>query len=220
MKYTLLDRYINTKLWMLFIINIVIYIISIALELKFVYSDAFYYQELGKKLGSQEAFLKELSVQRGMDIYNYLWIPVHLLASCGLIALCLFIGFNIANIRLTIKNCFRLSLVGIIVFSLNYLVSVILKIIGVVQYNYNTVDDIYTYQSLNVLFAGKQLPSWAYILLGQINITEVVFVLFLSLVISRYFKFKYPTTLLKTSIIYGGGLIIYGILFAFASIIL
>lgn len=183
-------------------------------------SDSFYYQELGHKLGSEEAFLKEMSVQRGMDIYNYLWIPVHILISCSLIALCLFIGFNIANIRLNIKNCIRFSLAGIIVFSINYLISVILKIFGIVQYNYNTVDDIYSYQSVNVLFIGKKLPAWAFKLLGQINITEVVFVLFLSLLISRYFKFKYPAILLKTSLIYGGGLIIYGILSAFADIIL
>ncbi|RGN31056.1 hypothetical protein DXB67_19440 [Bacteroides caccae] len=161
-----------------------------------------------------------MSVQRGMDIYNYLWIPVHILISCSLIALCLFIGFNIANIRLNIKNCIRFSLAGIIVFSINYLISVILKIFGIVQYNYNTVDDIYSYQSVNVLFIGKKLPAWAFKLLGQINITEVVFVLFLSLLISRYFKFKYPAILLKTSLIYGGGLIIYGILSAFADIIL
>lgn len=220
MKYITFNRYINTKLWILFIINIAIYIISLTLELKFIYSDSFYYQELGHKLGSEEAFLKEMSVQRGMDIYNYLWIPVHILISYSLIALCLFIGFNIANIRLNIKNCIRFSLAGIIVFSINYLISVILKIFGIVQYNYNTVDDIYSYQSVNVLFIGKKLPAWAFKLLGQINITEVVFVLFLSLLISRYFKFKYPAILLKTSLIYGGGLIIYGILSAFADIIL
>lgn len=220
MKYITFNRYINTKLWILFIINIAIYIISLTLELKFIYLDSFYYQELGHKLGSEEAILKEMSVQRGMDIYNYLWIPVHILISCSLIALCLFIGFNIANIRLNIKNCIRFSLAGIIVFSINYLISVILKIFGIVQYNYNTVDDIYSYQSVNVLFIGKKLPAWAFKLLGQINITEVVFVLFLSLLISRYFKFKYPAILLKTSLIYGGGLIIYGILSAFADIIL
>ena len=146
-----------------------IYIISLTLKLKFIYSDSFYYQELGHKLGSEEAILKEMSVQRGMDIYNYLWIPVHILISCSLIALCLFIGFNIANIRLNIKNCIRFSLAGIIVFSINYLISVILKIFGIVQYNYNTVDDIYSYQSVNVLFIGKKLPAWAFKLLGQIN---------------------------------------------------
>ena len=94
MKYITFNRYINTKLWILFIINIAIYIISLTLELKFIYSDSFYYQELGHKLGSEEAILKEMSVQRGMDIYNYLWIPVHILISCSLIALCLFIGFS------------------------------------------------------------------------------------------------------------------------------
>lgn len=70
MKYITFNRYINTKLWILFIINIAIYIISLTLELKFIYSDSFYYQELGHKLGSEEAFLKEMSVQRGMDIYE------------------------------------------------------------------------------------------------------------------------------------------------------
>ena len=160
-KITILGNLIFDN-WFLFVINTLIYIYSLYLELKYIFVDDFYRLSVYKRYGNEEEFLKFLSSERSLDFLNYLWMPIHVIGIALFTTICIFLGFNIMGIRLAFNKAFKYSLQASIVFSFNYLLLTLLKILGVVTYNYNTVDDVYFVQSLGRLFTRFNWPDWAY----------------------------------------------------------
>ncbi|EXG77744.1 hypothetical protein XylorDRAFT_0089 [Xylanibacter oryzae DSM 17970] len=218
--YKIFERLFRLDLIPLFCINVIIYIVALYVELNYLYSNSYYYKILVGKLSSPQKILQEIAAQKGMDIYNYLWIPVHVLLTCLLIGICIFLGFNIINLRLQLKDSFRLVMACSFVFPVNYLVSVILKIVNIVSYNEYNIDDEYAYQSVVSIFNASNIPIWEYSILRQINITEIIFILFLSVALSQRMQIKFSKSVIDTTIIYTIGLTIYGIVSVFAGYIL
>lgn len=124
------------------------------------------------------------------------------------------------GIRLAFNKAFKYSLQASIVFSFNYLLLTLLKILGVVTYNYNTVDDVYFVQSLGRLFTRFNWPDWAYGILGRISIVEFLFYFVLSIIIAKSIKINFKTSLYKTGISYGIGLCFLGIITTFIGFII
>lgn len=154
------------------------------------------------------------------DFLNYLWMPIHVIGIALFTTICIFLGFNIMGIRLAFNKAFKYSLQASIVFSFNYLLLTLLKILGVVTYNYNTVDDVYFVQSLGRLFTRFNWPDWAYGILGRISIVEFLFYFVLSIIIAKSIKINFKTSLYKTGISYGIGLCFLGIITTFIGFII
>ena len=147
-------------------------------------------------------------------------MPIHVIGIALFTTICIFLGFNIMGIRLAFNKAFKYSLQASIVFSFNYLLLTLLKILGVVTYNYNTVDDVYFVQSLGRLFTRFNWPDWAYGILGRISIVEFLFYFVLSTIIAKSIKINFKTSLYKTGISYGIGLCFLGIITTFIGFII
>lgn len=204
----------------LFIINTLIYALALYIELKYLYTVAFYQESIGSRFGNEFEFRSFLSIEKSFDIINYLWLPIHVLGIASFTTLCIFLGFNIMNVRIGISKTFNISLKASIILSLNYLLSVLLKLYKIVDYNYSTIDDVYFYQSIGRLFVRYDWPSWAYAILGRFNIAELVFYIILSLIIAYEAKIKVKDSLYYTGISYGVGLCFLGIVITFTGFII
>ena len=215
-----LKRYLKLNFFTFFCINVAIYVVALYVELNYLYSKSYYFELFANKFNSQKELLKEFAAQKSMDIYHYLWIPVHVLLSCFLIGICIFLGLNIMNIRIRFKESLKMVMACTIIFPINYLITVILKISHIISFNEYNIDDEYAYQSIAALFDISKIPVWEYAILRQINITEISFILFLSLALSIKMHINFLRGTSSTAITYIIGLIIYGIVSVFAGYIL
>lgn len=206
--------------WFLFAINTLIYVYSLYLELRYIFVDEFYRSSIYKRYGNEDEFLKFLSSERSLELLNYLWMPIHVMGIALFTTTCIFLGYNIMGIRLAFNKAFKYSLQASIVFSFNYLLLTLLKIFGIISYNYNTVDDVYFIQSIGRFFIRFKWPEWAYGILGRISIVELVFYFVLSIIIAKSTKINLKTSLYKTSISYGVGLCFLGIITTFIGFII
>lgn len=132
-----------------------------------------------------------------------------------MIASCLFVGFNISGTKITFKKSYKISIQSFIIFSLNYFVTVILKISGLLSYNVSNVNDVYHYQSLPRFLGLKNLPQWATYPLDKINISEIVYVFFLGVIIYYNLKLSKIESIKKALIIYGIAMIFWIIITVF-----
>lgn len=124
------------------------------------------------------------------------------------------------NLRLQLKDSFKLVMACTIIFPINYLITVIFKIFYIVPFDEYNIDDEYTYQSIAALFNLSNIQIWEYAILRQINITEILFILFLSWTLSKKMQIKFSKCFLNTALTYFIGLTIYGIVSVFAGYIL
>lgn len=206
---SLLRKYQNLNNWYLYLLNMVIYCIMIFMQYRFVQTDQYYELYVKPLFHSQVDYVQAVAESRSFEIYNYLWIPIHVGAMILLIAICLFIGLNVFNYSITLKNCITITAKSIVIFSLNSLIVTVLKACGVITYNSNSIDDDYFFQSIGRLFIPFELPDLIYSLLEKINIAEVLFCILLSFMTARVLSIKFRRSLLLTSCIYLLGTIIY-----------
>lgn len=206
--------------WFLFAINTLIYVYSLYLELRYVFVDDFYRLSIYKRYGNEDEFLKFLSSERSLDLLNYLWMPIHVIGIALFTTICIFLGFNIMGIRLAFNKAFKYSLQASIILSFNYFLLTLLKILGIISYNYNTVDDVYFIQSIGRFLIRFNWPDWAYGILGRISIVEFVFYFVLSIIIAKSTKINLKTSLYKTGVSYGVGLCFLGIITTFIGFII
>lgn len=209
MEYQLINRYIKTNNRHLFLLNIIIYAIMIFIEYRFIQTDNYYEIYFKPLFSSPEDYQKAISEAKLYEIYNYLWIPVHIAIQIFLISICIFIGYNALNYFISFKNSIRVTNQAIIVFSLNSLIVTSLKAGNVIGYNAKTVDDDFFFQSLGRLFINQNWPNFIYQLLEKVNLIEGIFVLVLSFFLSKVLVSSLLKTIFLTFSIYILGTIIF-----------
>ena len=209
MENTLISKYLKINCWHLFLLNIMIYAIMIFVEYRFIQTDNYYSMYLKPLFSSADDYQKAISEAKFYELYNYLWIPVHIAIQAILISICLFIGYNALNYFISFKNSVKATCQSIIIFSLNSLLVTSLKAGGVIEYNAKTVDDEFFFQSLGRLFVNQDLPNIIYRLLEKVNFVEVIFILVLSSILSKILVVNLMRTILLTLGIYLFGTIIY-----------
>lgn len=217
---SILRKYQKINNWYLYFLNIVIYCIMIFVQYRFLQTDSYYERYVKPLFNSQSDYIQAVSESRFFEIYNYLWIPIHVGTMILLIAICLFIGLNVLNYSITIKKCITITSRSIIVFSLNSLIVTSLKALNVLTYNANSIDDDYFFQSIGRLFVPFEFPDLIYSLLEKINVAEIIFCVLLSFMTAKVLSIKFKRSLLITSCIYLLGTIIYICFTEFINILL
>lgn len=206
---SLLRKYQNLNSWKLYLLNMVIYCIMIFIQYRFVQTDQYYEQYIKPLFHSQVDYAEAVKESRFFEIYNYLWIPVHVGAMILLPAIFLFIGLNIFNYAITIRKSILITAQSVIVFSLNSLIVTSLKACGAIAYNSNSIDDDYFFQSLGRLFIPFEFPNLIYSLLEKINIVEFLFCILLSFMATKVLTIKFRHSLFLISCLYIFGTTIY-----------
>jgi len=172
-------KYYQLNIWLICLVLIMIYIVSLLYEFTYLFTDEFYFKVL-PNIDTKE--IAEFIIKdREQNWINFLLIPIIILLPAFLISLPIFIGTIFENIKVKYRDVFSFTLKSQIVFAVNYFVTVILKSLGVVECNMQTVNNNYYYQSARIFFKDSEIPYWAIYPLQYINIAEILYFIFLTL---------------------------------------
>ncbi|MFV0391959.1 MAG: hypothetical protein ACK5KP_08795 [Paludibacteraceae bacterium] len=208
-----INDFIKLKSYKVFIFNCLLYFVALFLEFRYIFTNEFYAQNLNHY--TEKQVFDFILLERNAEWANYVFAIGLVLMSSLLIATILYIGFNLKTISVSFRKSYRIAVQSIVVFSLNYLISVSLKLFGVVKYDINNVNDVYAYQSVLRFLNTNKIPQWALYPLEKINISEFVYFAFLAILIHLHFKMTKKTSLKYAMAIYGSGLFIWIVITVF-----
>lgn len=205
----LFQKYTKLNCWYLYLINIVIYIVTVFVHYRFVETDKYYEQYMKPLFHSEDDYIAAVTNSRFFELYNYLWVPLHVGIMILFISMCIYIGYNVLNYAIELKSCIKVTSQSIIIFSLNGLFITSLKACGIIAYNVDTISDDYFLQSLGRLLIHQKYPDIIYSFLEKVNMIEISFCFILSFLVARTLLIKFKHSLTLTSGIYLCGTVIY-----------
>lgn len=118
----------NFKFWHLWLIVVMFYLILSILSNIFIFTDNFYYNSLLDKFEIKR-ILEQISLQRKLQIFGYLFIPIALLLKVSLTASIIFIGIYLISHSITYKDCLKITLLAELPSIIGILVGTALLII-------------------------------------------------------------------------------------------
>ncbi|MDR1197799.1 MAG: hypothetical protein LBK94_02130 [Prevotellaceae bacterium] len=206
--------YFRINTWGAFAVIILLYFIALAVEFKFVFTDDFYFNSLAARY-QQDALMNFVRDDRALEWVNYFIVFLIVLIPALLISFILNAGAVLREYEIKFAEIFGITLKAQIIFALNYLISIVLKATGIIEINWNMIDNNYFYQSLAYFFRDSDYPFWIMYPLQIINITEIIHVLILALGFSCISKFGYLKSLGFVALFYGVAMIIWVIFTVF-----
>lgn len=177
------------------------------MEFQWIFTDDFYIQNFSNRENND--FIENLILLNKQSIIpNYVFAIFVVFIPAFSIAACLWLGFSIIEFYVKFADCLKISAWANLIFPINYLFSVFLRITGFLPYNGTNVNNNFSYQSI-LCFIEKDIPDWLIYPLEKINITEFIFILLVSIFISKKFSFSLIRSVLYTTLFYGTGLFIW-----------
>jgi hypothetical protein len=204
----MLHSYFKINIWLILGIITGVYFISLFLEFNYVFTDEFYMNSLSET-NTPESVNSIIKQAREDQWLNYPISLLIILVPALLISGILYIGIIFKEYEVKFKKVFKIVLAAQIIFALNYLVSILLRITHVLKSNLWNVNNNYSYQSALVFFKDTELPFYAKYALQMINVTELIFILFLSLGISYLLEIKFSKSLSFVALYYGAAIILW-----------
>lgn len=157
-------------------ISIILSFIALFLEYRYLFTLDYYISESQSLTDGYEWFEKEQSIV-WLNVVGILGLVI-LRTAC--IALVLYISHKVTNLQVVFTQELAISSIATTIFSLNYLCSVAFKIIGLIPYTRDSINNNYRYQSLNVFFTDNiEIISVFKGGLDMLNITQMIFVIIL-----------------------------------------
>lgn len=221
-QYTMkkiLDNYFKANSWMVFAIIMVLYFIALTIEFKFIFTDDFYLDAFESKK-SLESIRNIMANDRNQEWVNYPIVFLVVLFPTLMISFALNIGAVFNEYKIKFTDLFKIALKAQLIFAINYLIATVLKWQGLVERHYGNINNNYDFQSLAVLFKGKELPFWIMYPLQNVNITEIMHLLFLSYGFAFLTEKKYLQSLAFVVLFYVIALLVWIIFTVFLQTIL
>ena len=188
-----------------FVISYFIYAIALFFEFQWIFTDEFFknrYDDGGEYAQTLIALNKKDILPNFIIAIFVVLIPAYAVAAC------LWIGFNLTKTTAKFTNCLIVSAWANIIFPINYLFSVILRIIKILPYNQLNVDNNFSYQSVLSLMKND-IPDWLLYPLEKINVTEILFIFLLGYFISTIFNLPKRKAIGYAVLFYGCGLLVW-----------
>ncbi|MDR1984520.1 MAG: hypothetical protein LBQ28_06835 [Prevotellaceae bacterium] len=205
----ILTAYFETKIWFAFAAIMLVYFVALTLEFKFVFTDDFYLNSLSTRYDDHSKLFEFIRSDRALEWTNYFIAFAIVGVPALLIAFTLNVGTLFCEYKIKFAKLFNIALKAQIIFALNYLVSIILKCTGIIETNWDMIDNNYFYQSAAYFFKGNGYPFWIMYPLQIINITEIVHLLILAFGFSCISKFGYLKSLGFVALFYGIAMIVW-----------
>lgn len=204
----LVQKYFTLNTWIIFLLLFAIYSVALTIELRYIFTDNMYFNSLeGKR--TIEGIQNLITGERKREWLNYPIAGLVILVPSLLIGFCLNLGAVLKDYKASFTNFFGIAMKAQIIFALNYLTSIILRALGLVNFSYTTANNNYEYQSALVFFDTKALPVWLLYPIQCINIAEIIHILLLSLGITWFLNLRYSKALFFVLLWYGVGLLIW-----------
>lgn len=188
------------------IVSYVIYAISLFLEFQYIFTDEFFKNRYTENNNEYAQTL--IALNKKIILPNFVIAALVVLIPAYAVAACLWIGFNLIEKDAIFKDCLMASAWANIIFPINYLISVVLRVTHILPYNETDVDNNFRYQSILSLIKSD-VPDWLVYPLEKINITEFIFVLLLGYFILKNFNFTLHKATIYAVLFYGCGLFIW-----------
>ncbi|MDR1743860.1 MAG: hypothetical protein LBR48_08625 [Dysgonamonadaceae bacterium] len=189
------------------VVSYLIYAVALAIEFKWIFTDDFFMERFADH--SQEGLVQSMIVLNKKSILlNYIAAVFVVLIPVYAVGGCLWIGFNLFERVAKFPDCLRMSAISNLIFPVNYMLSVLLRVAKVLPYNETDADNNFRYQSLLALVRWD-IPDWLLYPLEKINVTEVVFVLLLGYFISSSFALPFIKSVCYAVLFYGAGLLLW-----------
>lgn len=195
------QKYFKLNIWWALIIISCLYSLSLVIEFQFIFTDE-YYRSSFSKIYPHEYIEGIIIRERESEWINFLFVPGVILIPSILIAFVINLIAILKDINLKFGEILDISIKSSIVFALNYFISTILKAFGLLNKEIWNIDNNYDYQSLAILFKDSGYPDYILYPLQLVNVSEIVFILFLSYGFSCISKMKYAKSLSFIFIIY------------------
>ena len=115
----LLNLYFRTNTWIIFLVIMIIYFISLTIEFKYIFTDDFYFNSF-ESTRNYDNIWNFISKERQTEWINYPIAFIVVLIPIILIAFILNIGAILNDFRLKYKILFAITLKSQLIFALNY----------------------------------------------------------------------------------------------------
>lgn len=201
------QKYLKLNIWLALLFICLIYVLALIIEFNFLFTDDFYKNVLSTF--STEKISNYISQERESEWVNFLIVPIITIVPALLITFWTYISLYIVNIKIGLFHLFDKSLKAQIIFAFNYIITVLLKTGNVIEQDMNTINNNYLYQSILAFFNTESVHPLLRYPLQCVNITEVIFVLFLTYSLKDILQMKFLKALKFTSLIYLSGLLIW-----------
>lgn len=165
-----------------------IYFIALSLENSFIFTKEFFFNNMHGF--SKEAIFQAISDDHDINWANYVFFPIYILGIAIYYTIAFYIILILLNKQKAFFKCFEVALFLQIVYAINYIITVLLKILHIIDYNISNVDDIYSYQSLTAFIGINNFPQWSWYLLTKANITEFTYLIVMFISINHLLKVK------------------------------
>ena len=157
------------------IISLALCYLALFLEYRHIFTLDYFVSQSISYVDGYEWYRKEQSI----IWLNVAGIFVVVLVRAFVLSLVLYTSHKVANIAVRFIQEVTIASIATTVFSLNYLVTVGGKVLGLIPYTFETANNNYRYQSVNVLLDGYNSLYYLEAPLDLLNISQVVFLVIL-----------------------------------------
>lgn len=197
----------NKQILYIFIVSYLVYSIALIIEFQWIFTDEFFHNRYTDNENS-EYVQTLIALNKRSILPNFIIAILVVLIPAYAVAACIWLGFNLIEKEAIFKDCLRASTWANIIFPINYLISVILRVTNILPYDETNINNNFRYQSV-VSLIKSDVPDWLVYPLEKINITEFLFVLMLGYFISKVFGITACKATIYAVLFYGCGLLIW-----------
>jgi hypothetical protein len=178
----------------------------------FLFTESILYSSLNEQFTNEQISIL-LNFRNKWVGISYLLIPVFIIIRVLYISFCLFLGDLFQETRWGYKLMFNIALKADIVF--------ILSAVSIFYYylifgDYKTVHELNIHPFSLLAFTGQEsIPDWLVFAYNSINIFELIYLIFLTLLIHTSAQTSYIKTLIFSLLTYGVGNYLYVIAITF-----
>ncbi|MDY3884875.1 hypothetical protein [Porphyromonas somerae] len=182
------------------ILSLVLCYSALFLEYRYIFTLEYFVSQSVSYADAYEWYRQELSI----IWLNVVGVLAIILGRTLVISWILYTSHKVANVSVRFDQEFAIASIATIIFGLNYLVTVIGKVTGLISYSPETVNNNYRYQSVNVFFDSCISLSCLKGPLDLLNISQVVSLVILvvfSLIILNSKTYKSKLKILVSTLI-------------------
>lgn len=190
----------------LFLVIAGLYIINASIIRFFYVDDTFFFNSYGGKFDSEGAN-KIMELDKNWGFIKLLFIPITLFVKISFVVICIYIGIFLSEIKIAIRELFKIVTIAEITFLLFTLIRTIL----VFNHSFTSFEDLGNFAPFRIIpFANiNSFPDWLKIPIGIINSIEILYWLVLSFLLAKLMDWSFIKSFLFIIKTYVLGLLIW-----------
>lgn len=200
----------------LYAVEIFIYVILALIERRAILTSDAYYKAYSAQI-EYTRILDILELQKKFEWLIFIFIPLFITIKFILVYFCIYTYCAINKLRLNFKTILTAILHAEAVFILLAFIKTAWFLVFNTNYDIFDVTYFSPLSLLNLVSLGKE-QSWLNYALKSINLTEIIYVIILSYILSNNSDYKFSETIKFTAKSYGTGLILWILVVTFVYI--